>query len=91
VELCRLAREKQWREKKKAQKVNVYQERVTAYNDKETAKMDQLRAMVAMAGGKITIAKRESEGQCLICTVLDCSILNCTVLYCTVLYCTVLY
>lgn len=57
--LCRLAREREWREKKKAQKVNAYQEKANAYNEKEAAKMDQLRAMVAMAGGKITIAKRQ--------------------------------
>lgn len=41
-----------------AKKLSAAQEKQSAYNEKESAKMDQLRALVAMAGGKITIPKR---------------------------------
>ncbi|BBN05546.1 hypothetical protein MPTK1_3g14060 [Marchantia polymorpha subsp. ruderalis] len=57
----RLAREKARREKRQYEKAAVYSEKRSAFEEKEAAAMDQLRALVNVAGGKITIAKRESN------------------------------
>ena len=56
--LGRLQREKAWREKRARSKEEAVREKQTAYQSKESEKMEALRAMIAMAGGKITIAKR---------------------------------
>lgn len=56
--ICRLARERAWREKKAAAKTEVYMEKRNAFEEKEAAAMNQFKAMVNMSGGKIIIPKR---------------------------------
>ncbi|KAL3695055.1 hypothetical protein R1sor_008706 [Riccia sorocarpa] len=56
----RLAREKARREKRESEKAAVYSEKRSAFEEKEAAAMDQLRALVNGAGGKITIPKRDN-------------------------------
>ncbi|KAH9549005.1 hypothetical protein CY35_11G117900 [Sphagnum magellanicum] len=54
----RLARERAWKEKKAAEKASVYDAKRSAFEEKEAAAMNQFRAMVNVAGGKISIPKR---------------------------------
>lgn len=57
--LCRLARERARREKRQSEKMAVYSEKRSVVEDRETATMEQFQALVNVAGGKITIAKRQ--------------------------------
>lgn len=56
--VCRLARERAWREKKEAAKSEGYMEKKSSFEEKEAAAMNQFKAMVNMSGGKIVIPKR---------------------------------
>ncbi|KAL2632643.1 hypothetical protein R1flu_004122 [Riccia fluitans] len=56
----RLARDKARREKRQTEQAAVYGEKRSAFEEKEAAAMDQLRALVNGAGGKITIPKRDN-------------------------------
>ena len=56
--ISRLARERAWREKKTAAKSSKLMEKRSAFEEKESATMDQFRSLLNMAGGKITIPKR---------------------------------
>lgn len=58
MSVFRLARERAWREKKTQAKTNAFLEKKSAFDERENAAMDQLKAIVDMAGGKITIPKR---------------------------------
>eukprot|EP00898_Chlorokybus_atmophyticus_P001779 jgi/Chlat1/2601/Chrsp178S00153 len=56
----RVAKQRAHRERKQAERTEVMTERLATYQAAEQAKMEQLRAMVGLAGGgKITIPKRE--------------------------------
>eukprot|EP00249_Psilotum_nudum_P010379 c22500_g1_i1 orf=338-1381(-) len=55
----RLAREQTRRDKKLAERVEAMKEKQSAIQEKEDAAMDKLRLLVNMAGGKITIPKRQ--------------------------------
>ncbi|CAM6126591.1 unnamed protein product [Calypogeia fissa] len=55
----RLAREKARREKKQAEKMAAYSEKSSVFQEKESATMEQFKTLVNVAGGKITIAKRQ--------------------------------
>jgi hypothetical protein len=54
----RLARERAWKEKKAAEKASVYDAKRSAFEEKEAVAMNQFRAMLNVAGGKISIPKR---------------------------------
>ena len=55
---CRLANQRAWREKKVAAKSSAIVEKQAEYQGRETAQMDQFKALITMAGGRITIPKR---------------------------------
>lgn len=54
----RLARERAWREKKVAAKSEGFMEKISAFEEREAAAMNQFKAMVNMSGGKMVIPKR---------------------------------